>query len=217
MNIIQMENVSKRFNKSVLFNNVNISFEKGKIYGLVGANGSGKSVIFKMICGFIQPDTGIINIHSDFKQPKENFPKSCGIVLDTPAYIANKTGFENLKRLAIIQNKISDDVIKKTMSKVGLDWSLKEKVKHYSLGMKQKLSIAQAIMENQQLLILDEPFNGLDKNSVASMRQLFTDLNKKEGKTIIFTSHNQEDILNLSDVIYEINNQKISICTELTI
>ncbi|KXH84143.1 multidrug ABC transporter ATP-binding protein [Sporosarcina sp. HYO08] len=211
-----MENVGKAFNKSVLFKNVNISFDRGRIYGVVGSNGSGKSVLFKIICGFIQPDTGRVNIHSDFKQPKENFPKSCGIIIDRPAYIANKTGFENLKRLAMIQNKISDEDIKETMNKVGLDWGLKQKVKHYSLGMKQKLSIAQAIMENQQLLILDEPFNGLDKKSVAAMRQLFTDLNKKEGKTIIFTSHNQEDILKLSDIIYEIDNQQISICHELT-
>ncbi|WP_156450380.1 ATP-binding cassette domain-containing protein [Sporosarcina sp. HYO08] len=216
MKIIQMENVGKAFNKSVLFKNVNISFDRGRIYGVVGSNGSGKSVLFKIICGFIQPDTGRVNIHSDFKQPKENFPKSCGIIIDRPAYIANKTGFENLKRLAMIQNKISDEDIKETMNKVGLDWGLKQKVKHYSLGMKQKLSIAQAIMENQQLLILDEPFNGLDKKSVAAMRQLFTDLNKKEGKTIIFTSHNQEDILKLSDIIYEIDNQQISICHELT-
>ncbi|NWN86893.1 MAG: ABC transporter ATP-binding protein [Staphylococcus sp.] len=211
MKVIQMENVSKGFNKSILFKNVNISFDKGKIYGVFGPNGSGKSVLFKIICGFIQPDRGKVNIHSDFKQPKDNFPKSCGIIIDHPAYIANKTGFENLKRLAIIQDKISDDDIIETMNKVGLDWKLKQKVKHYSIGMKQKLSIAQAIMENQQLLILDEPFNGLDKKSVANMRQLFTDLNKTEGKTIIFTSHNQEDILMLADTIYEIDNQQISI------
>ena len=216
MQIIQIENVSKEFNKSTLFENVNISFDRGKIYGVVGPNGSGKSVLFKIICGFIQPDTGRLNFHSNFKQPKANFPNSCGIIIDRPAYIANKTGFENLKRLALIKSKISDDDIKETMNKVGLKWNLEQKVKHYSLGMKQKLSIAQAIMENQQLLILDEPFNGLDKDSVVAMRQLFTDLNKKEGKTIIFTSHNQEDIMSLSDTIYEINNQRISAYDEKT-
>lgn len=211
MKIIEIEKVSKSFNKSLLFKNVDISFDKGKIYGIVGPNGSGKSVLFKLICGFIEPDSGTVKFHLDFKKPKENFPRSCGIIIDRPAYISNKTGFENLKRLALIQNKITDEEIKEAMEKVGLEWNLTQKVKNYSLGMKQKLSIAQAIMENQQLLILDEPFNGLDKSSVLAMRDLFEKLNKKEGKTIIFTSHNQEDIMKLSDIIYEIDNQQISL------
>ena len=209
MKIIELKKVSKSFNNSLLLKNVSISFEKGKIYGITGSNGSGKSVLFKMICGFIKPDEGEIFFHSDFKDPKNDFPNSCGIIIDRPAYIANKTGFENLKRLASIQNKISDDHIKNTMKKLGLDWKLTQKVKDYSLGMKQKLAVAQAIMENQKLLILDEPFNGLDKESVLNLHNLLKDLNREDGKTIIFTSHNQEDILMLSDEVYEIIEKEL--------
>lgn len=208
MEIISIKNVTKSFKNIELFNDINIDFHRGKIYGLIGHNGSGKSVLFKMICGFVKPDSGEINIHPDFMDTKHDFPKSFGIIIDRPAYISNKTGFENLKRLAGIQNTISEEDIKKTMNQVGLDWSAKQKVRNYSLGMKQKLSIAQAIMENQEVLILDEPFNGLDKNSVTSIRELLLDLNKR-GKTIILTSHNQEDIDALCDVVYKIQNLNI--------
>src|SRR3954452_7362403 len=177
MTIISIKNVKKVFKNIELFNNINIDFKRGKIYGLVGPNGSGKSVLFKMICGFIKPDSGEINIHPDFMDIKHDFPKSFGIIIDRPAYISSKTGFENLKRLASIQNKISEEHIKKIMIQVGLDWATKQKVRNYSLGMKQKLSIAQAIMENQEILILDEPFNGLDKNSVTTIRGLLKELN----------------------------------------
>lgn len=208
MNIISVKNVNKTFNNIELFNDINIEFHKGKIYGLVGPNGSGKSVLFKMICGFIKPDSGKIDIHEDFMDKKQNFPNSFGVIIDRPAYLASKTGFENLKRLANIQNIISEQNIKDTMERVGLDWKLKQKVKNYSLGMKQKLSIAQAIMENQEVLILDEPFNGLDKKSVESIRNLILEL-KRDGKTIIFTSHNQEDITKLCDIVYEIEEAKV--------
>lgn len=208
MIIINIKNTSKAFKNVELFNNINISFKKGKVYGLTGPNGSGKSVLFKMICGFIKPDSGEIKIHPDFMDAKHDFPKSFGIIIDRPAYISNKTGFENLKRLASIQNNISEEHIKKTMLQVGLEWDIEQKMKNYSVGMKQKLSLGQAIMENQEVLILDEPFNGLDKNSVTSIRKLLLDLNK-EGKTIILTSHSQEDIDALCDVVYEIENLNI--------
>lgn len=208
MVLISLKNVKKSFKNIELFNDINIEFKRGKIYGLIGPNGSGKSVLFKMICGFIKPDSGEIYIHSDFMDAKHDFPRSFGIIIDRPAYISNKTGFENLKRLAGIQNIISEEDIKKTMIQVGLEWDAKQKVKDYSLGMKQKLSIAQAIMENQEVLILDEPFNGLDKNSVISIRKLLLDLHK-EGKTIILTSHNQEDIVCLCEVVYEIEDLNV--------
>jgi len=213
MNIIKLRNVKKSFKNIELFDNVNMDIEKGKIYGLVGPNGSGKSVLFKIICGFIKPDEGEVLIHPDFMNTRNNFPSSFGLIIDRPAYISNKTGFENLKRLASIQNKISETHIKSTMKKVGLDWTIKQKVEKYSLGMKQKLAIAQAIMEEQDVLILDEPFNGLDEDSIIVIRHLLIQLNN-EGKTIVLTSHNKEDILALCDVVYKVKNQTLILQSE---
>ncbi|SDT05348.1 ABC-2 type transport system ATP-binding protein [Paenibacillaceae bacterium GAS479] len=208
MNIIEVDRVSKSFKGNVLFQNVSLAFEKGKIHGLVGPNGSGKSVFFKMICGFTRPDQGEIIIHPDYRRKSTDFPKNFGIIIDRPGYLANKTGFENLKRWAGILNLIDDHVIMETMKKVGLGPELKQKVKNYSLGMKQKLAFAQAIMENQEVLILDEPFNAMDSESVNHTRQLLLNM-KNENKTVILTSHNQEDIDILCDHVYIIQNQKI--------
>lgn len=208
MSIIEFRNVSKSFKGNALFKDINVVFNKGEIHGITGINGSGKSVLFKMICGFNPPDSGEIIIHPDYLQPKTKFPKNTGIIIDRPGYNASKSGFDNLKALAIIQNNISDDKIRNAMKTVGLDPANKQKVKNYSLGMKQKLSIAQAIMENQEILILDEPFNALDSASVENIRQLLLE-SKSQGKTILLTSHNQEDIDLLCDHVFQIDNNKL--------
>lgn len=210
MNIIELVNVSKSFRGVPLLKEVNMNFEKGKIYGITGPNGSGKSVLFKLICRFIQPSEGEINIHPDFLMKGNDFPSNFGILIDRPGYIASLTGFENLKRWAEIQQKIGDKEIRETMKKFGLDPHAKQKMKDYSLGMKQKIALAQAIMENQQVLILDEPFNALDADSVNKVRLLLQQF-KQEGKTIILTSHNQEDIDLLCTEVYEINNQSVKL------
>lgn len=193
MNVIKLTNISKSFNEIVLFNNVNLIVEKGKTYGIRGYNGSGKSVLLKLLCGFIKPDSGELIIDPQFKDVRNDFPEKFGVIIDGPGYIANKTGFENLKSLASIRDEISDDEIYKAMKIVGLDPQIKQKMKNYSLGMKQKVAIAQAFMENQEVLILDEPFNALDYDSVNRMRDLILQF-KRDGKTIIMTSHNQEDL-----------------------
>lgn len=208
MALIELRNVSKSFKGHTLIKNVSTKFHKGKIYGITGRNGTGKSVLFKMICGFIPPDEGNIIIDPNYLEPRTKFPKNFGIIIDRPGYIASKSGFENLKILALIQNIISDEDIQKTMRIVGLDPNNKQKVKNYSLGMKQKLSLAQAIMENQEVLILDEPFNALDSTSVENIRQLLLDY-RKQGKTIFITSHNQEDIDILCDHVLTIDNSKL--------
>lgn len=208
MTLIEFKNVSKSFNNNLIFKDISIRLEEGYIYGFTGNNGSGKSVLFKMICGFIPPDDGEIVIHSDYLDSKNKFPKNFGIIIDRPGYNASKTGFDNLKSLATIQNIISEEEIKSTMKIVGLEPKNKQKVKHYSLGMKQKLSIAQAIMENQKVLILDEPFNALDSESVDNIRTLLLNY-KKNGKTILLTSHNQEDIEILCDHVLKISNNKL--------
>lgn len=161
-----------------------------------------------MICGFILPDEGEIIIAPAYRDKQTNFPKNFGIIIDRPGYIASKTGYDNLKRLADIQQLISDEEIRQAMTLVGLNPNSTQKVKHYSLGMKQKLSLAQAIMENQDVLILDEPFNALDIDSVQNIRNLLLQF-KQEGKTIILTSHNKEDIDLLCDQVFRIRNRKL--------
>ncbi|HWK23222.1 MAG TPA: ATP-binding cassette domain-containing protein [Ureibacillus sp.] len=209
MIIIELENVSKSFKGGVLFDSINLTIKKGGIYGFIGPNGSGKTVLFKMICGFIFPDEGRIIVNNqEIGNSKNRFPKDIGIILERPGYIASKTGFENLKDLSLIKNRISDSTIKKSMEIIGLDPNSKQKVKNFSLGMKQKLAISQAIMENPEILIMDEPFNALDEYSVNITRKLLKSL-KAEGKTILLTSHNNDDINSLCDYVFRINNNKI--------
>lgn len=208
MSLIELRNVSKSFKGLPLFENLSVSFEKGKIYGIVGHNGSGKSVLFKMICGFIFPDEGRIFVNGEELGKNKRFPENFGIIIDRPGFLGDKTGFENLRYLANIQNKISDEKIKEVMEKVGLHYSIKQNVKNYSVGMKQKLAIAQAIMEDQEVLLLDEPFNGLDVDSVENIRNLLKELNK-EGKTILLTSHNNEDIEILCEHVFRIRNYSL--------
>ncbi|BBW97129.1 multidrug ABC transporter ATP-binding protein [Geobacillus subterraneus] len=195
---IQLNQVSKSFKGETILENVNFSVERGKIYGIIGPNGSGKSVFFKLICGFLLPDQGSVIVDGEVLGTNKRFPSNFGIIIDRPGYIAGKTGFENLKALALIRNQIDDDKIKQTMRMVGLNPESPQKVKHYSLGMKQKLAIAQAIMEDQQTLILDEPFNALDADSVETIRNSLRKF-REEGRTILLTSHNQEDIDVLCD------------------
>ncbi|MDI3311469.1 MAG: ATP-binding cassette domain-containing protein [Thermoanaerobacterium sp.] len=208
LSLIELRNISKSYKGLTLFENTSVSFEKEKIYGIIGHNGSGKSVLFKMICGFVFPDHGGIFVNGEELGKNRRFPENFGIIIDKPGYLGDKTGFENLRYLADIQNKISDEKIKETLEKVGLHYTIKQKVKDYSLGMKQKLAIAQAIMEDQEVLLLDEPFNALDVDSVENIRGLLKSLNN-EGKTILLTSHNNEDIEVLCDHVFRIRNYKL--------
>lgn len=208
MSLIELKNVSKSYKGLPLFENVTVSFEEGKIYGIVGHNGSGKSVLFKMMCGFVFPDQGSIFVKGKELGKNNRFPENFGIIIERPGYLGDKTGFENLRYLADIQNRISDEKIKETLEKVGLSHTIKQKVKNYSLGMKQKLAIAQAIMEDQEILLLDEPFNGLDIDSIENIRNILKELNA-EGKTIILTSHNNEDIAILCEHVYRIRKNNL--------
>ena len=205
MTLIELKDVNKSYKGIILFENLNFSIESGKIYGLIGPNGSGKSVLFKLMCGFVFPDQGRVIVRGDELQRKNRFPEDFGIIIDRPGYLANKTGFENLKYLSMIQNRITDKHIREAMVAVGLNSEAPQKVKDYSLGMKQKLALAQAIMEDQDVLLLDEPFNALDIDSVAKIRDLLLVM-KEQGKTIVLTSHNQDDIDILSDHVFRIRN-----------
>lgn len=202
-NCIVVENAVKKFKDNTALKNVSISFERGKIHGLIGRNGSGKTVLFKCICGFMVLDSGKILV--DGKEVKPASPQDIGIIIEHPGFINSMNGFQNLKLLASIKQNVSGDEIKECMRKVGLDPESRKKVGKYSMGMRQRLGIAQAIMEKADVLILDEPMNGLDKQGVKEVRELLLSL-KKQGKTIIMSSHYAEDIENLCDTVCELDN-----------
>ena len=176
--------------------------EEGKIHGIVGNNGSGKTVLMKCICGFLKPNAGSVTVRCQQVGRDVDFPDDMGIIIETPGFLPNLTGLKNLQILASLKKKISSDAVSDAIRQVGLDPCLKKNVSKYSLGMRQRLGIAQAIMEAPSVLILDEPFNGLDKNGVAHMRLLIKVLREK-GKTILLASHNQMDIDELCDTVCE--------------
>lgn len=205
MEMICVNNGTKSFKNQEVLSNINIVFESGKIYGIVGYNGSGKSVLLKCICGFLTLDSGEIEINGKKLKKDIDMIQDAGVIIEEPAFLKEYSGKRNLEFLYSIRNKLNPEVISKAMRLVGLDENSKKKVKNYSLGMKQRLAIAQAIMENPKILLLDEPKNGLDKNGVQEIRELLLDL-KKQDKTIVLVSHNQEDIRVLCDELYEIEN-----------
>ena len=207
--MINIANYTQKIKKDIILNDINLHLKENKIYGFVGRNGSGKSILFKGICGLLNISNGKIIIKGKEIGKDIDFYDNLGAVLDGAGFLPNLSSFDNLKLLASIRNKISDSDIKSALNKVGLDPNDKKKYKKYSLGMKQKLALAQAIMENPELLILDEPFNGLDSYSVKDIREMLIDY-KKEGKTILISSHIKEDIDILCDEVYELDRGNIN-------
>jgi ABC-2 type transport system ATP-binding protein len=201
---ISVQSVSKEFNGETVLRDVSCDFEPGKIHGIVGNNGSGKTVLMKCICGFLIPDSGRVIIDGKHVGKDMDFPEDMGIIIETPGFLPHLTGSKNLEILASLNRRIGLFEIIDTIRRVGLDPAMKKPVGKYSLGMRQRLGIAQAIMENPKLLILDEPLNGLDKNGVMEMRSLIKGL-KAEGKTILLASHNQVDIDELCDTVCEMD------------
>ena len=206
--MIKVENVSLKIKKDMILRDINVEFERGKIHGIIGRNGSGKTMLMKCICGFIKPTEGEITVAGKRIGVDCDFPESVGVIIETPEFIPYYTGFKNLKLLADIRHKITDEDIRKSIELVGLDPKLKKSVKKYSLGMRQRLGLAQAIMENPDLLILDEPMNGLDKDGVGEMRKYLLDL-KAQGKTILIASHSAEDIDVLCDGVVEMDKGRM--------
>ena len=206
---IEIKNVSKRFGQKTILQNVSLPVEQGQTIGLVGANGSGKSVLFKVLCGFEKPDSGSVFIRGkQLGKSGRDFPENMGVFINSPGFIGMYSGLQNLKFLADIQGKISEAEIREAMGKVGLDPENKTKVSNYSLGMKQKLGLAQAIMEGQDILVLDEPFNALDYHTYEDVKSIIRML-KAEGKTIFLTSHHYKDLEQLCDLIYTIQDCRL--------
>lgn len=200
-NMIEITNLCKSFKDTKVLNDITIKIKKGNIIGIIGRNGSGKTVLFKCICGLVSPTKGTVKINNKILGKDIDIPNNIGAIIENPGFLPNYSGFKNLKFLAMIKNQINNEHIKDTIKLVGLNPDSKKHVGKYSLGMRQRLGIAQAIMENPDILILDEPMNGLDNEGVKDMRKLFLSL-KEQGKTILLASHNKEDIEVLCDEVY---------------
>ena len=208
-NVIEVCNVTKRFGTSEVLKDVSINFEKGKIHGLIGRNGSGKTMLMKCICGFVPVSEGKILVDNKEIGKDIDVPESIGAIIETPGFLYGYSGYNNLKFLASIRNKISKEKIRQTIQMVGLNPDSKKHVGKYSLGMRQRLGLAQAIMEDPEILLLDEPMNGLDKHGVGEMRGLFRSF-ADQGKTIIMANHSSEDIEVLCDTVHEMDLGVIS-------
>lgn len=205
---INVIDLSKKFKNISVLNNINLTMESGNIYGLYGKNGSGKSVFLKLICGFYFPTTGKILFDGKELNKELDYPPSLRALIEKPSFFPDLTGLENLKLLADIQNKISNDDIKRALEIVNLSEDKDKKYSKYSLGMKQKLGIAQVIMEDVEIIILDEPFNGIEDETVTKIME-YLKKERDKGKIIIISSHIKEDLLFLSNKIFYFDNGTI--------
>ena len=207
--IIELKNITKRFKDETIIDEINLQLYDNKIYGFVGRNGSGKSVLFKIICGYIRVDEGQVKVGDRVIGDDLEFPDNLGALIENPGFLWYETGMDNLKYLAEIRNKVTIREIEDTMRLVGLDPKSRKRVGKYSLGMKQRLGIAQAIMEKPDILVLDEPMNGLDDTGVELIRKVILNYRKK-GTVILIASHNKEDIEVLCDEVFILNGGKIT-------
>lgn len=202
---IRVNNLNLVIRKDIILKNINMELERGKIHGLVGRNASGKTMLMKCICGFVKPTSGEVFVNGAKIGRDADFPQNVGIIIETPGFIPYYSGYKNLKILAGLRKRIGREEIINSMDIVGLKGAEHKLVRKYSLGMRQRLGLAQAMMENPDIYILDEPMNGLDNEGVEEMRNIMLNL-KNEGKTILLVSHNNEDIKSLCDEIYDIDH-----------
>lgn len=207
--IVDVQKISKSFGSEQVLKDVSLQLEKGKIHGIIGRNGSGKTVLMKCICGFLRPTSGAVKVFGKTIGMDCDFAPDTGMLIETPGFLSHETGMNNLKWLAKLGKGASKDRISDLIRMVGLDPAMKKKVGQYSLGMRQRLGIAQALLDDPALLILDEPMNGLDKTGVKDIRALLLSL-KEQGKTILLASHFVQDIDELCDTVYEMDQGVIN-------
>ncbi|MEG0145676.1 MAG: ATP-binding cassette domain-containing protein [Clostridia bacterium] len=205
MNGLAIDHVCITIGKAEILSDVCCEVRSGELIGFIGHNGSGKSMLFKCLCGFIRPSKGSVRIDEVDYYLRRQFPPHIGFLIESPAFLQGLSGMENLRQFAQIRGKIGDEAIRETIRLVGLDPDEHKAVRKYSMGMKQRLGIAQAIMEETELLILDEPMNGLDDRGVEDMRRLLLAL-KTPGRVILLASHNREDIDILCDHVYKMDS-----------
>ncbi|MBQ8326378.1 MAG: ATP-binding cassette domain-containing protein [Lachnospiraceae bacterium] len=206
--MIKVQNLSLKIKNTEILKEINLEFIEGNIYGLIGRNGSGKTMLMKCICGFVNPTDGSIEADGKTIGKDIDYLEDAGVIIENPGFIPYYSGIKNLCLLAGIRNRVNKEEICQAMEYVGLDSKSKTPVRKYSLGMRQRLGIAQAIMENPRILVLDEPMNGLDKEGVEDVRKLLLE-QKKQGKLIIIASHNTEDIEILCDDVFEMEKGAI--------
>lgn len=208
MSVISLRGVEKSYHQRVLFTDVNLDIQPGTAVGIQGENGSGKSVLLKIMTRFVTPDAGTVHIDDRYLSADRVFPEGFGVLIDRPGYIPNQTGLQNLVSLARIRKVIDEQKVRDTMTLLGLDPELPQKARHYSLGMKQRLGLAQAIMEDQPVMVLDEPLNALDEETAAEMREFLRAL-VAGGRTLIMTSHQREDIEAVCDHAYRLRRGRL--------
>lgn len=201
---IQLTNISKTFGKQTVLQPLTMGFEEGMIHGIIGRNGSGKTVLMKMILGILQPTTGTVIVGDKRIGKDVDFPESAGAIIETIEFIPYMSAYQNLADIAAMRGNLSKTQIKEVLEMVGLGNVGRKHVSKFSMGMRQHLAIAQAVMESPKLLILDEPMNGMDEKGVEEMRRLIL-ARKAAGTTIILSSHNIEDIRILCDQVYRID------------
>lgn len=203
--VLCVNHISKQFREGMALKDISFSAENGSILGFVGHNGSGKTVLFKCICGFYAVTEGEIRINDRLVGIGEDMPRNIAFTIEEPAFHGEYSGRKNLELLYELRHKRNPEYIRKTMETVKLDYMSKKKVSKYSLGMKQRLAIAQVLMEDMPILIMDEPMNGLDRSGIREVRELILE-EKRKGKIILLASHNSADIEYLCDTVYELEN-----------
>lgn len=205
---IDIQHFTKRIDGTVVLDDISLQMKSGKIYGFQGKNGSGKSMLMRAICGLIHPTEGSIKIDEKLMGTDISFPESAGILIENPGFISSYSGLQNLKLIASIKRQVKEEYIKELMERFHLDPADKKAYRKYSLGMKQKLGIIAAIMEMPELIILDEPMNGLDEESIEILKDMILEL-KEKGKLIILSCHDSEELLYLADEIFNLKNGKL--------
>lgn len=206
---ICMEHVTKKIQGVLVLDDVSLNMESGRIYGLFGRNGSGKTMLMRALCGLIRPDEGRIRIDGKEQGKDFSYPAELGMLIENPSFLPEFTGYENLKMLASIRKKIGGREIRETLLRVGLDPEDSRKVRKYSLGMRQRLGIACAVMERPELLVLDEPFNGLDVDGYERMQEIIRE-EKSRGSLILLACHDRGEMESLSDVIYQVEQGRFT-------
>ncbi len=203
---IKLENISKIFQKNTVLEDVSLELESGTVYGLWGKNGSGKTMLMRVISGLIRPTSGRVLING--KELGDEFPESVGLLIENPSFLDGYTGLQNLKMLASIRGQLTDHDVRETLERVGLEPGDRRPFRKYSLGMKQRLGIACAIMEKPDLILLDEPINALDVDGVELVRGILEE-EKKRGALIVISCHDADEMNALADVVYTIRAGKI--------
>lgn len=206
---LEIKNLSKSISGKSILEHIDLAMDRGRIYGLRGKNGSGKTMLMRSICGLILPMEGTICINGEILHKDISFPRSIGALIENPGFIAEYSGFKNLSTLASIKKAVTTEEIRSLMQKMELDPDDKKKFKKYSLGMKQKIGIIAAIMEQPELIVLDEPINALDEKSVNIVKELLLE-QRKRGALIIISCHDKEELEFLADEVFCLENGKVS-------